>query len=105
MPKWRNRQTRYVQGVVPVRAWEFKSPLRHQVPDPVFRVSTFTNEDAKGRMVAGCIARGKSELHRAWVPGESRGGASGRRQSRLARGSPRESNRDHVDPANHVGSK
>ncbi len=25
--KW---QTRYVQGVVSVRAWEFKSPLRHQ---------------------------------------------------------------------------
>ena len=22
-------QTRYVQGVVPKRAWEFKSPLRH----------------------------------------------------------------------------
>gem|GEM_PF-5072241 len=22
-------QTRYVQGVVSVRAWEFKSPLRH----------------------------------------------------------------------------
>ena len=41
-------------------------------------------------------ARGKSELHRARVPGESRGGAreTGRRQSRLARGRPRESNRD-----------
>ena len=26
--KW---QTRYVQGVVSVRAWEFKSPLRHQI--------------------------------------------------------------------------
>lgn len=24
------RQTRYVQGVVSLRAWEFKSPLRHQ---------------------------------------------------------------------------
>src|SRR5690242_11360468 len=23
------RQTRYVQGVVSLRAWEFKSPLRH----------------------------------------------------------------------------
>ena len=23
------RQTRYVQGVVSIRAWEFKSPLRH----------------------------------------------------------------------------
>jgi hypothetical protein len=41
-------------------------------------------------------ARGKSELHRARVPGESRGGAreTARRQSRLARGLPRESNRD-----------
>ena len=45
MPKWRNRQTRYVQGVVSVTPWEFKSPLRHQVPDPDFRVSTLTNED------------------------------------------------------------
>src|SRR3954447_19870511 len=48
-------------------------------------------------MVAGAYgARGKSELHRARVPGESRGGAreTARRQSRLARGWPRESNRD-----------
>src|SRR3954451_9392866 len=29
-PKWRNRQTRYVQGVVRVTSWEFKSPLRHR---------------------------------------------------------------------------
>ncbi len=29
MPKWRNRQTRYVQGVVGATPWEFKSPLRH----------------------------------------------------------------------------
>ena len=47
-------------------------------------------------MVAGPQrARGKSELHRARVPGESRGGAFGRRQSRLAsRSLGRESNRD-----------
>jgi len=31
-PKWRNRQTRYVQGVVGIRPWEFKSPLRHHQP-------------------------------------------------------------------------
>ena len=31
-PKWRNRQTRYVQGVVRVTSWEFKSPLRHREP-------------------------------------------------------------------------
>ena len=29
-PKWRNWQTRYIQGVVPVRAWRFESSLRHQ---------------------------------------------------------------------------
>ena len=28
-PKWRNRQTRYVQGVVTVRSCGFKSHLRH----------------------------------------------------------------------------
>ena len=27
---WRNRQTRYVQGVVGVTPWEFESPLRHR---------------------------------------------------------------------------
>ena len=30
MPKWRNWQTRYIQGVVPVREWRFESSLRHQ---------------------------------------------------------------------------
>ena len=30
LPKWRNWQTRYVQGVVRVTSWEFKSPLRHR---------------------------------------------------------------------------
>jgi len=40
--------------------------------------------------------RGKSELHRARVPGESRGDVFGRRQSRLARDTSRESNRDHA---------
>ena len=29
VPKWRNWQTRYIQGVVPVRAWRFESSLRH----------------------------------------------------------------------------
>ena len=28
-PKWRNWQTRYIQGVVPVREWRFESSLRH----------------------------------------------------------------------------
>ena len=31
-PKWRNRQTRYVQGVVSLRSCEFKSRLRHHHP-------------------------------------------------------------------------
>src|SRR5579863_4552710 len=29
VPKWRNWQTRYIQGVVPVRVWRFESSLRH----------------------------------------------------------------------------
>ena len=29
VPKWRNWQTRYVQGVVGESPWEFESPLRH----------------------------------------------------------------------------
>jgi len=31
MPKWRNWQTRYVQGVVGESPWEFESPLRHHI--------------------------------------------------------------------------
>ena len=27
--EWRNRQTRQLEGLVPARAWGFKSPLRH----------------------------------------------------------------------------
>src|SRR6266568_2986231 len=30
-PKWRNWQTRMIQGHVPARVWGFKSPLRHQL--------------------------------------------------------------------------
>jgi len=66
------------------------------------RWCTLTTEDEAGRMVAGLRVRGKSELHRARVPGESRGGAARRRQSRLACGSPRESNRDQ-DPRETAG--
>ncbi len=29
-PQWRNRQTRYVQDVVGISSWGFKSLLRHQ---------------------------------------------------------------------------
>ena len=70
-PKWRNRQTRYVQGVVGESPWEFKSPLRHHGPSrpsvdpsdravgdggrpaPAGRRGTFTTEGEAGRMVAG----------------------------------------------------
>ena len=30
-PKWRNWQTRMIQGHVPARVWGFESPLRHQL--------------------------------------------------------------------------
>jgi hypothetical protein len=33
VPKWRNWQTRYVQGVVGESLWEFESPLRHHMSD------------------------------------------------------------------------
>ncbi len=29
LPKWRNWQTRMIQGHVPARVWGFESPLRH----------------------------------------------------------------------------
>jgi hypothetical protein len=31
LPKWRNWQTRMIQGHVPARVWGFESPLRHHV--------------------------------------------------------------------------
>ena len=31
VPKWRNWQTRYIQGVVPSGEWRFESSLRHQI--------------------------------------------------------------------------
>ncbi|CCF82344.1 hypothetical protein NITHO_1020024 [Nitrolancea hollandica Lb] len=75
-PKWRNRQTRYVQGVVGIRPWEFKSPLRHHRPEAcLVQAFALTDRVISDRMVAGQEARGKSELHRARVPGESRGNA------------------------------
>ncbi len=59
-------------------------------------------------MIAGLPTRGKSELHRARVPGESRGGAARRRQSTLARGSHRaratETNRGRTTGAAEKGN-
>jgi hypothetical protein len=31
VPKWRNWQTRQIQGLVWATTWGFKSPLRHQM--------------------------------------------------------------------------
>ena len=55
-PKWRNRQTRYVQGVVPVRAWEFKSPLRHPTLPPASQGAgcTLTSDRATPRSRSPC---------------------------------------------------
>lgn len=78
-PKWRNRQTRYVQGVVGLCPWEFKSPLRHQVavrparPDGrqrghrrLARRVTGLHIENPGMRTEGwslaAMARGKSEL-------------------------------------------
>ena len=126
MPKWRNRQTRYVQGVVPVRAWEFKSPLRHQrSPASPWRGLHFDKgrprQDAAAttgprhrdagvgrRMVAGphggpeespsCAERGARRK-----PGRR---AAARRQSRSARRLVRrESNRDQDRPVCPGGVK
>ena len=109
MPKWRNRQTRYVQGVVGATPWEFKSPLRHHVdagPTGVSSAHSGRSQHVHMRRdlrkfgawsLARMRARGKSGLQRARVPGESRG--SGRQRpltvqigTRLAR----ESNRDQT---------
>ena len=81
-----------------VTSWEFESPLRHRFSwveansrhpletRPGFTpwARTLTTENVGGRMVADLWVRGKSDPHRARVPGESRGGAVRRRQSRLA---------------------
>ena len=84
MPMWRNRQTRYVQGVVGVTPWEFESPPRHRATFVTLEIrararshaKTLTAESEDGRWAPGI--RGKSELHRARVPGESRGNAFAR---------------------------
>ena len=47
LPKWRNWQTRYVQGVVGEPPWEFKSPLRHRPPDGRTRLARFVQTDGK----------------------------------------------------------
>src|SRR6266571_3989497 len=39
-PKWRNWQTRMIQGHVPARVWGFKSPLRHHSSYPTSDTST-----------------------------------------------------------------
>ena len=49
-----------------------------------FETLTTDRSDREGRSLDPKGSRGKSELHRARVPGESQGGAFRRRQSRLA---------------------
>src|SRR5438094_3502358 len=39
-PKWRNWQTRMIQGHVPARVWGFESPLRHQLRQSVALCAT-----------------------------------------------------------------
>ena len=48
---WRNKQTRYVQGVVGVTPWEFESPPRHRAANLSRRAGprTFTCEDTHRR--------------------------------------------------------
>lgn len=100
MPKWRNRQTRYVQGVVGVTSWEFKSPLRHRQGYRRRQLRRFPCQWGQGHtgililITHGVVApfriemceiagawsltrrvRGKSGLRRARVPGENQGGA------------------------------
>lgn len=41
LPQWRNRKTRYVQGVVGVGPWGFKSLLRHSVEEELDTGSSF----------------------------------------------------------------
>ncbi len=65
MPKWRNRKTRYVQGVVRVRAWEFESPLRHHRREPGATPDRTLTIDVRRAGDRWQFARGKSELHRA----------------------------------------
>ena len=55
-----------------------------------FETLTTDRSVREGRSLDLWGSRGKSELHRARVPGESQGGAFGRRQSRLARFRTRE---------------
>ncbi len=62
VPKWRNWQTRYVQGVVGATPWEFKSPLRHRRSGGSNATVSDVGQGGRWHRPG---ARGKSELHRA----------------------------------------
>src|SRR5690606_19995914 len=59
MPKWRNWQTRYVQGVVGARPCGFKSHLRHS-SDPKRRFGVFDFKVRSG-FLSGNVAKSVPE--------------------------------------------
>ena len=61
MPKWRNWQTRYVQGVVGESPWEFESALRHHASRSVSETPSPENLDL---MVLRHLRGFPDELHR-----------------------------------------
>ena len=73
MPQWRNWQTRYVQGVVGISPWGFKSLLRHLLGDPIrspIFVSQIKRDRQNGRNDAwnGTYVNGKLILHHFELP-------------------------------------
>jgi hypothetical protein len=59
--EWRNRQTRQLEGLVPARAWGFKSPLRHD-QNPTPSAGLLVEEVQRGQ------TRPHVGFHRKWEP-------------------------------------
>src|SRR3989441_7878469 len=53
-PKWRNWQTRMIQGHVPARVWGFESPLRHQLITSRCRTQAIAPVFIRSRDVGTC---------------------------------------------------
>src|SRR2546425_9523028 len=53
-PKWRNWQTRMIQGHVPARVWGFESPLRHQLLTSRCRTQAIAPVFIRSRNVGTC---------------------------------------------------
>ena len=97
VPKWRNWQTRYIQGVVPVRAWRFESSLRHQTIHPtpqdchptgcgvVFRFTRIVAGKARKRLASIGKPRRPQRLHvsRLRFPDYTAGGVLRQSHSRI----------------------